>query len=673
MARIKDRDIFDKKFRIVAGIILGPSILGQNTKYMETFFPDWGMGLLDTTANFGAACYIFITAIKLDPTMLLRAGKISWIISLPSFTIPFLYSLISDFLIQKKIPGFIYREEKGLLRISYGLSITFFISIADAMEERSLRTTELGQISMSSAMIMEMSRLCIPEESSLGGAIIEKTEAIVMNIFQPLFFVLIGYHTDIKLLSNIDGYGLLILFIFGCHLAKMIATVSASYLVGVKLRNALLLGFIMNFKGVIDFSFYSRWLASGIIGLIRATTAYVAAYCPMGKGGYPATRRPHRQLFAGTDWLVDQRMYTILVLSNFILTSVHSNILDIFYNPQTRLTESPSSQKRFRNLQSASVSRPLRLLTCIHSEDNVRCIISLLEASNPNAISPIHAYIVHTIELVGGMVPRLTPYNTNWRRYRSYTSSNHIMQAFSNYSKNSRGPVSIRPFTLVAPYKTMHNILCNLGEDKKLNIIIVPFMCDDIEANIIVPYSLVREFNTQLQVNSPCTVAILVDRGLNRRRINLGKFSYNVLVIFIGGDDDREALQVATRMSGNPDVSITLMRIYLKNEEIYEIEDKLDESLIKEFKEKNEKNKNVVLREAIVSNSTDLINLIGSLDGNYEIIIVGKKQIKLNLMKEMQDWIDYPELGVIGDMIASSNSHDCKMSVLVVQHSLFFI
>ncbi|XP_050211961.1 cation/H(+) antiporter 15-like [Mercurialis annua] len=657
-----------------AGIIMGPSILGQNTKYMDTIFSDRGMYMLDTTANFGVACYIFITAIKLDPTMLLRAGKISWIISLSSFSIPFIYSLISTFMIQKKIPGFIHREEKGLPTISCALSVTFFVSVADAMEERSLRTTELGQISMSSAMIMEMFGwvplilsftffgnvykafvflfflcgiilvgvyvihpvvkhiikttpeggstsetcvvgivlvsffmafvteyllgnvfigsiivgLCIPEESSLGGAILEKTEAIVMKIFQPTFFMIIG-------LSN------------------------------------------------------QFW----------ATTAYVAAYCLRGEGGYPATRRSHRQL-------VDQRMYTTLVLSNIFLTSVHSNILDIFYKPQTRLTESPSAQKRFRNLQSASVSKPLRLLTCIHSEDDVRGIISLLEASNPNAISPIHAYIVHTIDLAGGMVPRLTPYNTNWRRYRSYASSNHIMQAFSNYSKNSRGPVSIRPFTLVAPYRTMHNILCNLAEDKKLNIIIVPFMCDDIETSRIVPYSLVCEFNTQLQVNSPCTVAILVDRGLNHRRINLGKFSYNVLVIFIGGDDDREALQVATRMSGNPDVSITLMRIYLKNEEVYEIEDKLDESLIKEFKEKNEKNKNVVLREAIVSNSTDLINLIGSLDGNYEIIIVGKKQIKLNLMKELQDWIDYPELGVIGDMIASSNSHDCKMSVLVI-------
>ncbi|EEF41509.1 hypothetical protein RCOM_0687690 [Ricinus communis] len=83
----------------------------------------------------------------------------------------------------------------------------------------------------------------------------------------------------------------------------------------------------------------------------------------------------------------------------------------------------------------------------------------------------------------------------------------------------------------------------------------------------------------KLQYSVPCRVGILLDKGLNEW--NAHHLPCNIAVIFLGGNDDREALALASRMSSNPDASVTWLRIkVIKDNKMDEIENQVDELLI---------------------------------------------------------------------------------------------
>ena len=68
-------------------------------------------------------------------------------------------------------------------------------------------------------------------------------------------------------------------------------------------------------------------------------------------------------------------------------------------------------------------------------------------------------------------------------------------------------------------------------------------------------------FVGQVIRSAPCSVGILVDRGLGSiERISNSNVSINVAAIFIGGKDNREALAYATRVAQHPGVKFTVIR-----------------------------------------------------------------------------------------------------------------
>ncbi|XP_058006838.1 cation/H(+) antiporter 15-like [Hevea brasiliensis] len=706
--RINTKWVFITK----AGIIMGPSVLGMNKTYMEKIFPDKEMVVYNTMAKIGIGYFIFITAVKMDAARSLIATRTTRLISSLCFFMRIALTGIFASGVQQYTKGIV--PGTGTAVVTDALSITFFAVTAEAMKDHDLLTSELGQLAMSCAMLVEMTcwvlivsttlifqlsffdsirvvlvivvlsligiyiirpailqfikktpegtpisenlviaifvgasvmgviadaacgslfpgvlvmGLVIPDGPPLGAAIVEKSELMVMELFMPAFFVVIGHRVDVSSLFPIkdNEFYLLLILVLVSHIATILGTLFASLFCRIKLRNAILLSMILNFKGVLDFASYDKWHGNE---------------------------------------LYNRKVYTTLVLANLFLTIIYNILLDIFYKPHIRLTESPPEPKGFRSLQSISDTREFRVLTCIHSEDNVHTIISLLEACNPSPLSPMFVDVIHAIELVGRAAPLLAPYKS--KKKEQLNCTDHIMSAFTNYSTNSRGPVLVRPFTMLAPYTTMHNIICNQVQDKEIPLIIVPFQGNRDDNSI--QSNLVRDFNAQLQNNARCTVGILVDRGFIHQNFN--HFSCNIVVIFVGGADDREALALASRMSRNPDVSITLLRINVKrNEAEMNGKDKqLDDSLVQDFKDKNSNNACVVCREVVANDSLQLLAVIRSLKNYYDLVMVGKMPIKAQFVEEMKGWIERPELGLIGDVLASSDISNGKMSVLVMQH-----
>lgn len=365
---------------------------------------------------------------------------------------------------------------------------------------------------------------------------------------------------------------------------------------------------------------------------------------------------------------LDEQTFTAIVLSNTFVTAIVTPIISIYYKPKTRLEAFTSSEQRKRTLQKTPINSELRILCGIHHEDNVNSMITLLKASNPTEMSPICAYVVHLVELIGRATPLLAPYNAQKRRLKT-NATDRIVSAVTKHMTSCSVSATIQPFTVIAPYNTMHECVCSLAEQKFVPFILLPFHENqEFQKNT----ASLRQFNINIQKNAPCTVGILVDRGLPRYLRSTHFTHINVAVFFFGGPDDREAIALASRMSIHPNLSITVFKIEFKRNqkenESDNHEKQLDEYVLNDFIETNIGNACVVCRKLVANDTRQLMEAVRSTESYYDLAIVGKRQwFSSELEVEMNLWVKYKELGIIGDMIASIDFCRGTMSVLVIQ------
>jgi hypothetical protein len=70
-----------------------------------------------------------------------------------------------------------------------------------------------------------------------------------------------------------------------------------------------------------------------------------------------------------------------------------------------------------------------------------------------------------------------------------------------------------------------------------------------------------QHINQRVLHHAPCSVAILVDRGLGgAAQVPASDVSYNIAVLFFGGRDDREALAYGMRMVEHPGIELHVLR-----------------------------------------------------------------------------------------------------------------
>lgn len=220
----------------------------------------------------------------------------------------------------------------------------------------------------------------------------------------------------------------------------------------------------------------------------------------------------------------------------------------------------------------------------------------------------------------------------------------------------------------------MHADVCSLAMDKKTNLIILPFHRQRNIDGILESSNSIRNLNQQVLRMAPCTVAVLVERGNSgggSQCVLGGKPLYRVAVVFMGGGDDREALVLAGRMAEHSSIQLTVVRLVVRGDgEKEEEEMRRDEGVVNEFRVRSCVEGRVEYREEEIRDGEDTIRVVRGLEeeGEYELVVVGR-QHGVGGMRGLRDWNEFPELGFIGDMLASSE-REGEGAVLVVQHEM---
>lgn len=313
----------------------------------------------------------------------------------------------------------------------------------------------------------------------------------------------------------------------------------------------------------------------------------------------------------------------------------------------------------------------LRMLVCIHNADNVPTIINLLDASTPMRARPITLFALNLMELKGRGAATLEQTDRKSKLTTSRSWSNQAANALNSFAERNQGCVVVRHFTSIAPYASMHDDICTLAADQVTNIVILPFhkqyTMDGSVGSIAPPTRLV---NQNVMAKSPCSVGVLVDRGqiATSHFVQRAQPTYNICLLFLGGLDDCEALAYTTRFVHNQMVMLTFVWIRPWDHVKYveQSESSMEMEMVNQFRAKTMGNERVMYREEVVKDAIGTTRVIGTVkDSDCDLCIVGRyHDPESEILAGINDWSECPELGIIGDMLATPDFH---CSVLVVQ------
>lgn len=270
--------------------------------------------------------------------------------------------------------------------------------------------------------------------------------------------------------------------------------------------------------------------------------------------------------------VLNDEVFAILVLMALFTTFITTPTVMAVYKPARG--GSTRTHRKLRDLAAddSNSDDELRILACLHSSGNVPSLISLTESTRSTKNSSLKLFVMHLVELTERsssimMVQRARKNGFPFfARFRKGEWHDQMAGAFQAYSQLGR--VKVRPTTAVSSLATMHEDICHVADDKRVTMIILPFhrnwrMVGGEEENVGHGWRVV---NQRVLKSAPCSVAVLVDRGFGANGAqtpgpgSLVAVGQRICVVFFGGPDDREALELGGRMAEHPAVKVTVVR-----------------------------------------------------------------------------------------------------------------
>ncbi|ESQ37524.1 hypothetical protein EUTSA_v10002841mg [Eutrema salsugineum] len=467
--------------------------------------------------------------------------------------------------------------------------------------------------------------LVIPEGPPLGSTLEDKYEKLTLNVFLPISIAFSTMRCDImKIVYDLDEIIYNIFLMVLTLVLKLVAGIASCLYCKLPLTESIALSILLSCKSFSEIFLYESTFDDKYIS--HATYSFLIFYA--------------------------------LFYSGIVPLAIRS-----MYDPKRKYI---GYQKR--NILSLEPDSDLRILTCVHKPEYISRAIEFIQLlSSPNQELPIMVTVLHLVKLVGQIVPVLISHNKNSKKLINNSYIHTANLVFSQFIQESLDSTNVAMFTALSHENLMHEDICMLALDQTSSMIVVPsgrtwtidgaFEADD---------PAIRRLNTSLLEYAPCSIGIFVDRGQffrkSQRRDNI-----NVCMIFIGGKDDREALSLVTRMKHNPNVRVAVIRLVSNLETDSTNWDYiLDHEVITGLKD-SEETKNISYTERTVTGGPEVATSVRLLAEEYDLMVVGRDHgMSSPDFSGLKEWIELPELGVIGDLLAVKDLRS-RACVLVVQ------
>lgn len=326
---------------IVAGLILGPSVLGALAPNVAAFlFPEQSLFVLQQLSQLGLIFFMFIIGMELDTQSFTKTANKAILISAASIIIPFVSGVLLAYYLYNE---FRFGNDEFMsfaLFMGTTMCITAFPVLARIVQERKLMKTPVGNMAITVAAIGDVVAWCIlavviaivksggishslltiglslvyilfmlyvikplmfrigqvyssreamvkpivalvfllillsslfteaigihalfgafmagvvmPENMSFKRVFTEKIEDVSLVILLPLFFVSTGLRTEIGLINTGHLWLVCLIITSVAIVGKFGGTLLASRYVGLNWNHSLILGVLMNTKGLME-------------------------------------------------------------------------------------------------------------------------------------------------------------------------------------------------------------------------------------------------------------------------------------------------------------------------------------------------------------------------------------------------------------------------------------
>ncbi|KAJ4831739.1 hypothetical protein Tsubulata_031011 [Turnera subulata] len=480
----------------------------------------------------------------------------------------------------------------------------------------------------------------------LQTKITRQLEEFATGILLPFYFVTVAMRSNFEYLP-LEILDLVVVVVLACSV-KVVITFIVSLFCGMSLREGLTLGILMNTKG--------------ILSLIM--------------------------LNIGREKALHFQIYLIMMIILMAMTLMVKPLPYLIYCNRAN----DFKEHNQRTIENIIDHADFRVLLCIHDLHSIAGLTNLLEYSNSSKQSPIIVFAVHLVELTGRTTAMMivhdkTLTSTDKDHRPSYDKKNvdPVIKTLEEFEK--RGLVeSVLPLTVVSPYDTMHEDICNLAQDKLTSLILIPFnkpsRSNGIHCVHNHKFSSIQKVIQNLLKKAPCSVGILIDRGIGLATLMHDGIDYQrqqlrVVMLFCGGPDNREALAYSYRMAGCPNVNLTVIRLVpgrgaedmIGDVKDFEMEQSIDDEYVNEFKFRTMCDSSIVYGEKVVDNAEELMKVIANVfdDFSFNLCIVGKGENLITPFSEgLSEWMECEELGALGDYLSMS-SFAQSASILVIK------
>jgi Kef-type K+ transport system membrane component KefB/nucleotide-binding universal stress UspA family protein len=147
---------------IVAGILLGPSLLGWIAPELAaTLFPPAALPYLKVLSEYGVLLFMFLVGLELDPALLRGRGRAAVVISHVSIVAPFFLGMLLALFLYTRLSSDAVPFTSFALFLGAAMSITAFPVLARILIERDLLKTKVGAVTLTCAAVDDVTAWCL--------------------------------------------------------------------------------------------------------------------------------------------------------------------------------------------------------------------------------------------------------------------------------------------------------------------------------------------------------------------------------------------------------------------------------------------------------------------------------------------------------------------------------
>ncbi|XP_057440683.1 cation/H(+) antiporter 15-like [Lotus japonicus] len=724
--------------QIAVGFILTSPFIGNYASVFQFIYPVRGVINIEVLGNLGLIFYSFLSGLEMNLNTILNANKKAKSIAVAGIAFPMVMAP-TLYVMHRKVymgPVFYKLEEDtthAYLLWTLVITVTGFPVVAQSLSDLKLLHTGLGKTALTAAMISDsyawiLFTLVVPFCINAKGAMYAVVCTIVFIIFsvfvlhpvvekyinqktenddwndRELVFVGMGVLAFSYLTDLLGTHGIVGAFVYGLILPHgkfsdmvMSATddfatgfLAPTYFAGVGLR--LTLPAIFN---------QDNWHLTLLVVLLLCvpkilSTLFTGFFFGMRNqeglalGLIMNTKGAMALIMLNIAWdrgILSPATYTVITSAVLLMTAVVSPILNIMYKPRKIF-----GQNKLKTILKLRPDAELRILACVHNTRQATGMIKLIESFNATRLSPLHVFALYLIEftkrgaaLVAAHMEKPNHHNGVQNLTTTQAELENITSMFVEYGEK-HDAARVHTLSVMSNYNTIHQDIHFTANEKHTSLILLPFHKHLSSEKVLeITSPVYRDINQMVMHDAPCSVGIFVDRFPG----NLPENNFHILMLFIGGPHDREALAVARRMAGKAGVTLTVVR-FIFLDELAEVDTKsypeeqeflsfmmdieqqreLDDEYVSSFRLKtvNMSDDSISYSEIGVHSITDINTVLNEIENNgCDLYIVGQGNFKNSrVFSNLLVWSDCPELGVMGDILASKDFSP-RSSVLVVQ------